>query len=121
MVIFEFREIQQESSETLNEFYRRLETKAVNCGFDKEDDEIKTQVMTKPGIQDSERRPREKAWLDLATRLDSLDRTDEQAKRLERRTASINLVHNHRKAQRLKNLTAHSLVIPLDSHPKEDW
>ena len=43
IAISEFRETQQESSEILNEFYQRLKTKAVVCGFCKEDDKIKTQ------------------------------------------------------------------------------
>ena len=47
MAIFEFRELKQEVNETLNDFYRRLKTKASDCNFPSVDDEIRTQIIHK--------------------------------------------------------------------------
>jgi alpha-N-acetylglucosamine transferase len=48
MAIFDFRELKQGSNETLNEYYRRLKTKAVQCNFHSEEAEIKTQIIHIP-------------------------------------------------------------------------
>ena len=47
MAIFDFRELKQGVNETLNEYYRRLKTKAAQCNFHSEEAEIKTQIMHK--------------------------------------------------------------------------
>ncbi|CAB4045095.1 Hypothetical predicted protein, partial [Paramuricea clavata] len=73
-----------ESNETLNEYYRRLKTKAVQCNFHSEEAEIKTQIIHK--TRDS--RLRKKALRETMTLKqilnygNTLERTDEQSKRL---------------------------------------
>ncbi len=85
MAIFDFRELKQGSNETLNEYYRRLKTKAAECNFHNEEAEIKTQIIHK--TRDS--RLRKKALretMNLKEILDygnTLERTDEQSKRLD--------------------------------------
>ncbi|CAB4023072.1 Hypothetical predicted protein, partial [Paramuricea clavata] len=85
MAIFDFRELKQGSNETLNEYYRRLKTKAVQCNFHSEEAEIKTQIIHK--TRDS--RLRKKALRETMTLKQILDygntleRTDEQSKRLD--------------------------------------
>ena len=85
MAIFDFRELKQGSNETLNEYYRRLKTKAAQCNFHSEEAEIKTQIIHK--TRDS--RLRKKALretMNLKEILDygnTLERTDEQSKRLD--------------------------------------
>ncbi|CAB4009216.1 Hypothetical predicted protein, partial [Paramuricea clavata] len=85
MAIFDFRELKQGSNETLNEYYRRLKTKAVHCNFHSEEAEIKTQIIHK--TRDS--RLRKKALRETMTLKQILDygntleRTDEQSKRLD--------------------------------------
>lgn len=53
MAIFDFRELKQGPNETLNEYYRRLKSKATQCSFDNEEAEIKTQISsTRPETRD---------------------------------------------------------------------
>ena len=47
MAIFNFRQVQQESGESIDEFYRRLKEKVRLCEFHDEDGEIKTQIIHK--------------------------------------------------------------------------
>ena len=47
MEIYEFRQITQESGETINEFYRRLKEKSSSCEFTNAEAEIRTQIMHK--------------------------------------------------------------------------
>ena len=47
VAIFEFRELTQETNETLTAYYRRLKTKATDCEFANEDEEIKIQIIHK--------------------------------------------------------------------------
>ena len=85
MAIFDFRELKQGVNETLNEYYRRLKTKAAQCNFHSEEAEIKTQIIHK--TRDS--RLRKKALRETMTLKEILDygntleRTDEQSKRLD--------------------------------------
>lgn len=85
MAIFDFRELKQGSNETLNEYYRRLKTKAAQCNFHSEEAEIKTQIIHKT----RDLRLRKKALretMSLKEILDygnTLERTDEQSKRLD--------------------------------------
>ena len=82
MAIFDFRELKQETNETLNEYYRRLKTKATQCSFHTEEAEIKTQIIHK--TRDS--RLRKKALRENMTLTEileygnTLERTDEQSK-----------------------------------------
>ena len=85
MAIFDFRELKQGVNETLNEYYRRLKTKAAQCNFHSEEAEIKIQIIHK--TRDS--RLRKKALRETMTLKEILDygntleRTDEQSKRLD--------------------------------------
>ena len=85
MAIFDFRELKQGVNETLNEYYRRLKTKATQCNFHSEEAEIKTQIIHT--TRDS--RLRNKALRETMTLKEILDygntleRTDEQSKRLD--------------------------------------
>jgi hypothetical protein len=45
MAIYEFRQIKQETNETINNLYRRLKEKADICEFTDVDSEIRTQVI----------------------------------------------------------------------------
>jgi hypothetical protein len=45
VAIFEFRELAQGNDENITDYYRRLKTKAADCGFTNEDSEIKTQII----------------------------------------------------------------------------
>ena len=85
MAIFEFRELKQEVNETLNDFYRRLKTKASDCNFPSVDDEIRTQITHKTRDKRLRRRALRESFTlqELLNRGRSLERTDEQAKRLE--------------------------------------
>ena len=47
MEIYEFRQIAQDSGETINEFYRRLKEKSSSCEFTNAEAEIRTQVIHK--------------------------------------------------------------------------
>ena len=51
MAIFDFRQVTQQSGESIDEFYRRLKEKSSLCGFHDEDNEIKTQIIRKKGRQ----------------------------------------------------------------------
>ena len=85
MAIFDFRELKQGVNETLNEYYRRLKTKATQCNFHSEEAEFKTQIIHK--TRDS--RLGKKALRETMTLKEILDygntleRTDEQSKRLD--------------------------------------
>ena len=85
MAIFEFRVLKQEVNETLNDFYRRLKTKASNCNFSSVDDEIQTQIIHKTRDKRLSRRALQESFTlqELLNHVRSLERTDEQAKRLE--------------------------------------
>ena len=94
VAIFEFRELVQENDETITDYYRRLKTKTADCGFTNEDGEIKTQIIHRT----RDARLRKKALrkkMDLKALLkfgQSLESTDEQVKRLENSTDSVNFV-----------------------------
>ena len=47
MEIYEFRQITQESGETINEFYRRWKEKSSSCEFTNAEAEIRTQIIHK--------------------------------------------------------------------------
>lgn len=85
MAIFDFRQVKQQSGESIDEFYRRLKEKACLCGFHDEDNEIKTQVIHKT----SDPRLRRKALreqLDLKNILTygkTLEKSDLSARKLE--------------------------------------
>ncbi len=85
MAIFDFRQVQQESGESIDEFYRRLKEKARLCKFHDEDGEIKTQIIHKT----SDARLRRKALreqLDLKSILGygkTLEKSDLSARKLE--------------------------------------
>jgi hypothetical protein len=52
----------QETNETLTAYYRRLKTKATDCEFTNEDEEIKYKSSTRHETQDCKRKPFVKAW-----------------------------------------------------------
>lgn len=85
IAIFEFRELKQEVNETLNEFYRRLKTKASDCNFHNVDDEIRTHIIHKTKDKRLRRRALRESFTlqQLLTHGTSLEHTDEQAKKLE--------------------------------------
>ena len=86
MAIFEFRDN-----------YRRLKTKAGDCGFNNEDTEIKTQINHRT----RDARLRKKALreqMDLKALLElgkSLEIKDEQVRRLQNGTNSVSLMQNN--------------------------
>ena len=88
----------QETNETITEYYRRLKTKAADCEFENEDEEIKIQIIHKTRDQ----RLRKKALresLDLKSLLahgNSLEITDEQAQRLENASTELNSLKKNR-------------------------
>lgn len=98
VAIFEFRELAQGNDENITDYYRRLKTKAADCGFTNEDSEIKTQIIHRT----RDARLRKKALreeMDLKALLkfgQSLEITDKQVKRLENSTNSVNSVKNNR-------------------------
>ena len=85
LAVFEFRELRQEINETLNDFYRRLKTKASDCSFTNTDDEIRTQIIHKTRDKRLRRRALRESFTlqELLNHGRSLERTDEQAKKLE--------------------------------------
>ena len=99
VAIFEFRELAQGNDENITDYYRRLKTKAADCGFTiNEDSEIKTQIIHRT----RDARLRKKALreeMDLKALLkfgQSLEITDKQVKRLENSANSVNTVKNNR-------------------------
>ena len=107
MTIFDFRELKQGATETLNEYYRRLKTKAAQCNFHSEEAEIKTQIIHK--TRDS--RLRKKALRETMTLKEileygnTLERTDEQSKRLDNasKLQSENTVNSNDKQSKQSN------------------
>ena len=43
--VFEYRQMKQKNSETVDEFATRLRRKAENCGFTEKDKELKSQII----------------------------------------------------------------------------
>ena len=105
VAIFEFRELAQGNDENITDYYRRLKTKAADCGFTNEDSEIKTQIIHRT----RDARLRKKALreeMDLKALLkfgQSLEITDKQVKRLENSTNSVNSVKNNRQHVQYRN------------------
>ena len=98
VAIFEFRELAQGNDENITDYYRRLKTKAADCGFTNEDSEIKTQIIHR--TRDARLRKKVlREEMDLKALLkfgQSLEITDKQVKRLENSTNSVNSVKNNR-------------------------
>ena len=102
VAIFEFRELVQSQNESLNDYYRRLKTKATDCGFANENEEIKTQIIHKT----RDPRLRRKALresMDLTALLSygtTLEVTDQQAQKLTDAASSNNVVNDIRPSSR---------------------
>ena len=85
MEIYEFRQITQESGETINEFYCRLKEKSSSCEFTNAEAELRTQIIHKT----SDNRLRRKALreeMDLKALLTyglTLEQSDRHSKLLE--------------------------------------
>ena len=56
MALFDFRQVTQQSRESIDEFYRTLKEKSSLCGFYDEDDEHKTQIIHKTADSRSRRK-----------------------------------------------------------------
>ena len=98
VAIFEFRGLIQETNETITEYYRRLKTKAADCEFENEDEEIKIQIIHKTRDQRLRKRALRES-LDLKSLLahgNSLEITDEQAQRLENASTELNSLKKNR-------------------------
>ena len=128
MAIFDFRELKQGVNETLNEYCRRLKTKAAQCNFHNKEAEIKTQIIHK--TRDS--RLRKKALRETMTLKEILDygntleRTDEQSKRLDNasKVPSENTVnYNDKQSKHTRKSATSDGATPGSSrnrYPKQD-
>ena len=86
MAIFDFRQVTQQSGESIDEFYRRLKEKSSLCGFHDEDNEIKTQIIHKTADSRLRRKAlREQLSLkDIIKYGKTLEQSDVSARKLER-------------------------------------
>ena len=86
MAIFDFRQVTQQSKESIDEFYRRLKEKSSLCGFHDEDDEIRTQIIHKTADSRLRRKAlREQLSLkDIIKYGKTLEQSDVSARKLER-------------------------------------
>ena len=113
VAIYDFRELVQGMDEPLNEFYRKLKTKAANCGFGaNEDEEIKTQIIHKTrDIRLRKKALREEMNLnDVLTYGLTLERTDMQVEKIQKGIEGINFMK--RKYQENRKSTRQQLQIP---------
>ena len=122
MAIFDFRQVTQQSGESIDEFYRRLKEKSSLCGFHDEDNEIKTQIIHKTADSRLRRKAlREQLSLkDVIKYRKTLEQSDVSARKLERiekseqstnetrneatnQIESKNRQHNHRGNRHIHN------------------
>lgn len=102
--IFEFRDCKQQDSETVSEYVTRLRTKAKNCNFHDEDQEIKNQVIFSCTSQTLRRRAlREDYKLDELLKVArGLELSEAQATRVEAldpSPGSVNKVYHKQQQQ----------------------
>ncbi|KAK7112338.1 hypothetical protein V1264_011807 [Littorina saxatilis] len=96
---FKFRQVTQNSGETIDSFYTRLRLQAANCSFENTDREVKSQILQGCNSQRLRRRALRDADTTLHSLLEqarALEISDTQAMQMEGRTATstVNAV-NH--------------------------
>ena len=124
MEIYEFRQITQESGETINEFYRRLKEKSSSCEFTNAEAEIRTQIIHKT----SDNRLRRKALreeMDLKALLTyglTLEQSDRHSKLLEedhKTSRQTNFIGGKKNQERQRGYTAQDTKTRYNAQVKQ--